>query len=346
MAVLFMDSFDLYSSKAQVIAAGWGSEHPTNIDFSTSSGRFGGGCLTYSGGTTGWVAPVLVAAGSTITIAAALFVNLTGGSAADVVILGQSSFSDNAFRLDVNASGDLSAYNRSGVQVGSTAVAALTDDSWHWFEMQVVIGTTISNGSIEVKINGTSVITATSIDTRGSNVPNVAHISFRGSSGDTRWDDIIIMDGTGVGMNGFIGDSKIDVLIPNSDSSPSDWTASAGSDFQCVDDGIGGSNDDTDYISSSTVGQVSEFQMSNFADNPTAVYCVQARARARKEDAGERTFRLYIESGATVDNGVEMGGTIGYSWRRNGVWNRNPNGSVVWNKNTVNALKVGAEIVS
>lgn len=346
MAVILMDGFDLYANKADVIAAGWGSEHVSNIDFSTTLGRFGGGCLTSTGGSSGWVTGLDLVGGDTLHIACSCYLNLTGGGASDVLIQGKNVDNENIFRLDINASGDLKAINAAGVQVGSTSLAAFTDDSWHWLEIRVVIGTTDTNGTIEVRVNDVVKINVSSIDTFGLNSGGIGSLTFLGSSGDTRFDDIILMDTTGTGMNGFLTDSKITTLIPNGDGVTVNWAASAGLDYQCVDDGIGGSNDDTDYISSSTVAQITELTMSNLPDNPSTIHGVQMRHRSRKTDAGARTYRSFLKSGGSTGNGTTMGVTIGYAWRFGGVVTRNPNGTILWSKAAINALICGVEVVS
>lgn len=345
MATLFMDSFDIYANIADVIKAGWTQENGNQL-FSTTLGRFGGGCLQNGVTTSGWHAPAVVAVGGTVIVSFAYYPVHTGGGASDTLIIGRDRAGSQLFRLEHNTSGDLKAYNQPNAQVGSTASAVLSAGStWYWIEMKVVLGSGAANGSIEVQVNGSTVIgPVTSIDTNNGN--DLSHIFFAGTAGDSRFDDVVIMDGTGTGMNGFLGDSKIDAMIPNGDGSEVDWAASAGSDYQCVDDGLAVSDDDTTYVSSATATDKNEFQMSNFADNPTAVHCVQIRTRARKTDAGNRGYRAYLLSGGSTGNGTSLGLTPEYCWRRNGVFSRNPNGSALWTKSTINALQVGIEVES
>lgn len=345
MAVLFMDGFDIYSNAADAIVGGWTNEN-ANQTFSTTNGRFGGGCLQNGVTTTGWHAPAVVAVGDTVIISFAYWVNHTGGGASDTIIRGNDRNGAQLFRLEHNTSGDLKAYNQPNTQVGSTASGALASSSaWYWIEMKVLLGSGAANGSIEVKVNGSTVIgPVTSIDTNNGNA--LSYISFLGSGGDSRFDDVIIMDTSGTGMNDFLGDTKIDSLVPNGDGTTVDWTASAGSDYQCVDDALASSNGDTDYISSSTASQKTQLQMGNFADNPTAVHGLQIRTRSRKTDVGARTYRANVKSGGSTSNGTTLGATTDYAWRRNGVWTRNPNGSIAWTKSSINAVQVEVEIVA
>lgn len=344
MATLFMDSFDIYADAADAIVGGWTNEN-ANQTFSTSNGRFGGGCLQNGVTTSGWHAPAVVATGGTVIVAFAYWANHTGGGAADTLIEGRDRAGARLFRLEHNTSGDLKAYNQPNTQVGSTASAAIATSTWVWIEMKVVLGTGAADGSIEVQVNGSTVIgPVTSIDTNNGNA--LASIAFLGTAGDSRFDDVIIMDGTGTGMNAFLGDTKIDAFVPNNDGTEVDWAASTGSDYQCVDDGLANSNGDTDYVSSATATDKTDLQMGNFADNPPSAHCVQIRTRSRKTDAGDRTYRANLLSGGSTGNGTTVGLTTNYAWRRNGVFSRNPNGNVTWNKNAVNAAQVQLELIS
>jgi len=348
MALLVADGFDIYADIADVRSSNWISESSSTAQtFSTSQGRYGGGCLKSNTALTGWyMGGFDLAPGQTIIIGFHYYMeNRASNGTTDKLLRGWVRDGSTAlFYLENNASGDLKAFNQAGTQVGSTASAALSDASWHWIEVKVVLGTNDSTGSITVKVNDVTKITATSIDTYSSGT--LAFIQWLGSGGGWRMDDVIIMDGTGSYMNDFLGETKIETLIPNADGSNTAWTASAGSDYQCVDDGLGVANDDTDYIESSTASQKSDFQFSNLNNNPTAIHAVQVRARAKKTDAGARSLRSFITSSASSENGTTMGLTTNYAWRRNGVHYRDPNGTIAWTGAAVDALKAGVELTT
>ena len=147
-------------------------------------------------------------------------------------------------------------------------------------------------------------------------------------------------------MTDFIGDVKITTQSPTADAATVDWTASAGSDYQCVDETPNAANDDTDYISSSTAGQESRFAMSNLAATPAAVHAVQVRYRAKKTDAGNRTIRSLVNSNATESVGVERGLSTAYKWFHGDVFELDPDGSVDWDGAAIDALEVGVEVVT
>lgn len=348
MALLVADGFDLYNDIAAVREANWISESAASAQtFSTSQGRYSGGCLKSNTAVTGWyMGGFDLGPGSTIIIGFHYYMEARASNgASDKLLRGWVRDGSTAlFYLENNASGDLKAFNQAGVQIGSTSSGALADATWHWIEVKVVLGTNDTTGSVEVKVDDVTKITATSIDTYSSGT--LAFIQWLGSGGGWRMDDVIIMDGTGSYMNNFLGETKIETLVPNGDGGNTAWTASAGADYTCVDDALGVVNDDTDYIESSTASQKSDFVFSNLNNNPTAIHAVQVRARAKKTDAGARSFRAFVDSAGTVSNGTTMGLTTNYAWRRNGVYYRDPNGSIAWLGAAVDALKAGVEITT
>ena len=352
MALLFADGFDIYADAADVLKGQWYRENAGNQTFSASNGRYSGGCIQNTVSTNGWHLGVgSIPNATTIFIAFHYYcVTNTGNGADDAILQGFSQSGNSLFKIGTNSSGDLRAYAQgvtTTTTVGTSA-AAFSNATWHWVEVKIVLGTTNTDGEITVQVNGTQLINATGIDTflNSTATGRLESFGFYGGTGDCRFDDVIIYDSTGSHMNNFLGETKIETIIPNGDGSTLDWTASGGTDFSTVDDGIGVADDDTTYLSSSTATDVTELQMSNLSNNPTQIHGVQVRTRSRKEDAGARTYRTYAKSGASTENGITLGLTTAYCWRRNGVHYVDPNTSIAWTGSGVNGMHVGLELLS
>lgn len=348
MALQYMDGFDLYASKADVCRGGWRADAASQT-FSTTGGRFGGGCLRNANATLGWAHPWIIPQGSVGYACFAYYVDNLAAVTGDVSICQARTRLGNILgSLRHDSTGVCQYYNNAGVQVGPDSAVVISNASWHWIEFKITPGTDATSGTIEARVNGVVVITEqTGIDTfQSASAAGIDHIFLIGAEEGASFDDIHLMDATGTTMNGYLGDTRITTLTPNSDGSTTNWTASAGADYQCVDDTPNAANDDTDYISSSTAAQVTQLQMSNFSDNPTSVNCVQVRARSKKTNAGDRTHRLNIISNAVKGNGNTLGLTHDYAWRRNGIFPRNPDGTIPWTKAAVDALQVEVELIA
>lgn len=344
MALLFMDGFDCYANTAQAADGGWSPESGCTIN--TSGGRFGGGALQFTMTFTQWTKTFPVVLYGAVVyfgfaykhtgVATAQLVRLISDTTAALIILSH------------NASGNITLQPSAGANT-SEAGNSLTPGSWHWIEVKVTLGTTSSNGAVEVKVNGSTVINATSQDTNSTGSgASVIELGAGGASNpnEAYIDDVVIYDATGSTVNDFLGDTKITTHSPTADAATVDWTASAGSDFQCVDETPNAANDDTDYISSSTAGQESRFAMGNLADTPSAIHGVQVRYRAKKTDAGDRTVRSLINSSASESVGNTRGLPTLYRWFYGDFFPLDPNGSIAWTDTTINALEVGVEVVT
>lgn len=346
MVLILADGFDLYADRDDIGKAGWYSIE-SNVSFSTTNGRFGGGCLAINSANS-WRCSVGIPIGSTVIACFAYyFNNLSGaGTTFRAVVGGNTQNTSRLFSIDTNNAGTMRVFGNPGPAIGSDVSNAFSDQTWHWVEVKVTLGTTNSNGAIEVKIDGTVRYSATGIDTFNSSSDILDALFFTGrAGGGVRLDDLIVMDSSGSSMNDYLGDTRIDTLIPNSNGAATDWTASSGSQYQCVDDVLSGSNDNTDYVYTDDAGEL-DLQMSNIVGNPATIHAVQTRVRATKTDVGTRLFRTNLLSGSSIGNGPTTGIGIGYGWMRNGIFQNDPDGDIPWTKAAVDALQVQLETLS
>lgn len=341
MSLLHADGFDLYASAADMMKTGYSRTSTLLLDYSTNLGRYGGGCLTFNptASANGWLVPCSAERGQTLVIGFAYY--LSGGPNANVIV------ASTLFSLSVDPSGVLTFIPESGSSL-STGGSVVPPETWVWIEMKVRLGTNATDGSVEVRVNDVTYIVNGAIDTHISSTARITNLRFSGPNGATaahRLDDLVIMNTEGTSMNDFIGDSRIDTLLPTASGGASDWTASAGSDFQCVDDALHAANDDTDYISAASAGDEARFAFADLPDTPDHIDCVQVRMRARKQHTGTRTMRGLINSNGNELTGPERGLTTEYYWRNGGAYPLDPDGNVAWTETAVNAIEAGVEVV-
>lgn len=344
MALVFMDGLDCYTDLTDASRAGWQPESFSQLDFSTTAGRFGGGAFQFKNViTAARLSLPIVAYTGTIIIGFAYY---HPGVADGILIEARSDLNTVAFQVRHTAAGAITLY--SGVTlVHTSAGTPLTPNAWHWVEVKVVLNDS-PTGSFEVRIDGMAAASFGSTDTRATGT-GIAMIEFGGGGASTpnfAWmDDIVIMDGTATAPNDFIGDTKITTHVPTANAATADWTASAGVDYECVDEAPSAANGDTDYISSNTAAQESRFAISNLVNVPTTIHAVQVRSKAKKADAGTRTMRSLIRSGATELTGTEVGLTTEYAWIKGPVAVVDPDTAVAWSASGFNALEAGVEVV-
>lgn len=346
MALFLMEGLDIYADFTDMEKTGWVRDN-TAVIIDTTGGRFGGGAVRFNSNLYGITrnTPVVPYGNEMIVC----FSYLWGGSASSNNMLRFTSTTGLTL-ADVghDGTGQVTASPQSGSS-GASGTTDITASTWAFIEVKVLFGTTAANGAITVNVDGANVLTMTGIDTNYTGLGCYqVEIVGGGHSVDYTWiDDIVIMDDTGTYMNDFLGDCTIETLIPNADGTTVNWTASAGANYQCVDETPNAANDDTDYIYSATAAQESRFAMTNLAVSPTTVYAVYPRVRAKKETSGIRTLRMLVNSSGTEATGETLGlADGGYVWYPGEPFYVDPNTATAWDEAGVNAMQVGMEIVT
>lgn len=249
-------------------------------------------------------------------------------------------------------SGLIKAYRNGFVQnnifsatlIGDSSSAAwrYTPNVWNWVSIKVVTHNT--TGSIEVKVNGITRLSLTGINTRGQTSNNYVNKIGVGVTGnDVYLDDMIWMDNSGSTLNDHLDEVTIRTFYPTANSTPMDWTASAGSQYACIDETP--HNGDTDYISSSTVSQQSLFTTGSMPSNMADIKAIQVGIVSRKDDASTRLLRSLIKPGSTIYESSDMTQISTYAYY-NAIYTTNPDTSVAWTTSDLNALKFGVKVQS
>src|SRR5262249_36678260 len=150
-----------------------------------------------------------------------------------------------------------------------TSTSFLSAGAFNYIEVKITISDTV--GVVTVRVNGTSTgwLALTSQDTQNGGPSTITNIILGGdlvtnaSNAPSHFDDVVILDTTGAVNNDFLGDCRVEAIFPNGAGNYAQWTPSTGSNFQNVDENP--PNDDSDYNSSSTAGQIDTFNYSNLS---------------------------------------------------------------------------------
>lgn len=247
--------------------------------------------------------------------------------------------------LRLNGDGTLTV-TRNGTALGST-LSSLSQGTTSYLEFKATIAD--ATGAVEVRIDGVTALTLTGVDTRNAAnaSANRLYLGGAGISGSAEYfyDDLYLCDGQGSVNNDFLGDCRVDALVPNGDGDVLQFTPSSGADHYALVDETP-PNDDTDYNESNTVGHRDLLHVQNLAPlTDPAIYGVQVLLNAKKTDAGARGLGLPIKSGATVSAGADQALATSYTYYRR-VLEQDPDTSSAWTEAGVNALQIGADVMS
>ena len=228
----------------------------------------------------------------------------------------------------------------TGVLLGQTPNAILPNlNEWCYIEWKVTIDNAI--GSVVVRVDDIEVLNLSGIDTQAT--ANARATVARLNSGQTQ-DDYYCCDGSGAApFNDFLGNSRIYTEYPTANDTVQ-WTPTAGSNFQNVDD-PGDIDGDTTTNTSATTGQKDLFSVTGDIPAGATVKAVEMRTTMRKDDATARQCRARIKSGATEAPLATRTLTTGYLHYRD-TMPVDPTDAGAWTSAKVNALKIGYEVVS
>lgn len=243
----------------------------------------------------------------------------------------------------VNATGNIEVV-RSGSTVIATGTATLSFNSWYFVELYALIAD--SGGRAVVRVgqpaSGSPVndVDFTG-DTRNGGTGVFSRLRITGNSVSRT--DFYVNDTSGSVNNSWWGDMAVACLRPDGAGNSTQFTPSAGSNWQNVDDTA--QNGDTDFNSSGTAGDKDLYTMSDLPSGASAVLAVRVEMAARKDDAGARAGRTVIRTGATDYEGSDIALPDTYAFHGT-TYDVSPNTGSAWTVANVNALEAGAKVQS
>lgn len=245
----------------------------------------------------------------------------------------------NQVEIRVTVSNNLAVYTNGNFIAAGTAT--ILNNTWYYIEAKVFIDNT--TGSVEVRVNGVTDINLTNIDTQvtGSNTVNT--FKWQVYAQASYFDDIYICDTTGAVNNDFLGDNRVEAIMPTGAGANTDWTPLTPPNFSEVNeippDG------DTSYVSSNTPGNVDTYAFGNLTGITTGIKGLQVNILNRKDDAGSREIAPVVRSGGTDYTGNTFAVLDNYSTAVQ-VYEEDPDTSAAWLVAGVNAAEFGQTVIS
>jgi hypothetical protein len=238
---------------------------------------------------------------------------------------------------------------RMGAGAGTllgTSTNVFATNTFYYLEFKVTISDTV--GVVALRVNGVvdATLNLTGQDTRnaGNSTANVITYGLNSSTASTiDMDDMYILDGT-VGdadqpNNDFLGDVRVEALLPSGAGNYAQFTPSAGSNYQNVDDAA--PDGDTTYNSSATTNQLDTFAMGNLATATGVVHGVELINSARKTDAGSSILAPVLRISATDYVGADDSLGTGYTYQSDQTYDVSPATGLPFTISEVNAFEVG-----
>ncbi len=232
--------------------------------------------------------------------------------------------------------------DRNGTVLDTIPTLFVTS-TWYYIEFKVKIDNAV--GTYEAKVNGSSVGTpGSSADTQYTANAYADSVKIWNTEGQPWYDDIYILDATGGENDDFLGEMKVEILLPTSDSISADWSLSTGSDhYALVDENP--SDEDTTYVYSTTSADVDLYNYDDIGSAFQTIYGVQINTQAKVSSAASIDMYMPVSSGSTVSNGTSV--TVSDTTYK--IFGRaiglDPDTSALWLSGAVDAALFGVKIV-
>ena len=242
---------------------------------------------------------------------------------------------NNGINIRSNTDGKIAAYR--GTSLLGTSALGLGAATWYYIELKVL--TNNSTGTIEVRVNGAVWLNLTSQDTQpGSNAWHDA-VRLGTVNAVSRFDDMYVLDGSGSANNDFLGNRKVVAIDPDGAGDNTDWTPSAGSNYQNVDDGDE-VDEDTTYNETSTDAHEDLYTYEDLPGVTSSVDGLQITIETRVT-AGSMDLSHVIKTGTTTDAGSADTITSTAYVTSVRVEEQDPDTAAAWTPSGVNGAQFG-----
>lgn len=339
--LLFCDGMDHYN--ATQAPSKW--ELGNIMTYNATNGRFGGGSLASEANNTPKNASKLITSGSSFILGLALKVD-TLIPTSPSVICRLIDTATTQVDLRTTPLGQIAVYTNNS-QVGVSAGGLITLGVWNFIEWKVTIASSTGTNQCVVHLNNDEILNLTAVSTKttGNTTANIFSIGQTVfTTGGFNYDDVYVCDNTGSTNNDFLGDCRIETLYPSGAGNYTDFVANgAGTNWGCVSEHP--ADDDTTFVSSNNVNDIDSYAFTNPSGTPTAIFAIQANMRARKDNAGTRTFGRLVRISGTdyVGSGFALG--TNYSLFRE-IIEQNPNTNAAWTSSDINGLEAGVKVLT
>lgn len=228
----------------------------------------------------------------------------------------------------------------SGTVLASSASGVVAAGAWAFVEIKATIHG--SAGSAEVRVNGAAVISVSGANTQGSGSAQITSVvlGMNAWNADPSFDDFYACDTSGSVNDDFLGDVRVDAHYPTGAGATAGWSASAGSNYACVDENP--ANDDTDYVSTSTLNAIDTYAFEDLKNAGGTIRAVQVVASCRKSDAGACSVAPVVRRGGTDYIGTAGNPDQGYAYIRR-PYDVDPSTSAAWTETDFNGAEFGVK---
>jgi hypothetical protein len=337
MALLYLDGFDSYGTTNNAAPAPldyfksrwmYNGTDPTVI----TDGRTGS-CMRFKGSSQIAYGPHCDTSNNVVILGTAF--RLESVSTSNPII---GAYANTTRQFAIEHVNDEIRYKRSNITLNTTSGLLLQVDTWYYLEVKVTIDN--SSGEYEVKLDGSTILSDTGIDTQGGTVNYASIIAIENSGvGYVDYDDLYFLDGTGSVNNDFLGQLAVKTLRPDGDDT-TDFSVTTGVNHY---DQVNEEEANTSkYVETGTVGHQDIFTFGNTTE--TDIKGIQVVTDVLNVDFGGRNLNHIVETGNQVKSSTNQVVPSNSLLACIETFDQDPDDSANWNQSKLNAAKFGVEV--
>lgn len=243
----------------------------------------------------------------------------------------------------INSSGLIEVRNSSDTLLGtSSGHGMMLGNTWYYIEVKVYIHD--SSGTVTVRLNEAEVLSLTGQDTCNGSNAQVGAVALCSNGTTIYYDDFYMLDTSGTKNNNFLGDVRVDAVRPDGAGTHTDFTPSAGSNYQNVDETY--PDDDTTYNDGANVNDQDSYGLPALpSPAATTIFGVKDQITVRKTDAGAMECKLLTVQGGSdyLGDAINLSDTFTTHAR---IMEDNPDDSADWEDADISGGEIGVEITA
>jgi hypothetical protein len=332
MSLQWTDGFEKYDGNASNADKVYTTA--TIITSTIAAGRFGGNCLNCNGSGFNIITPQF-GNHATWTVGFAFKnINTTG----TYELLRFNDALSSQISLVFNGTTDILSVKR-GVTTLGTGTKVLTDGAWYYIEIKATIDNSV--GAAEVRVSEQTDISLTNVDTQTTVNAYANNFSFMTPGNSYQLDDLYILDGAGSVNTTFLGDIKIETLLPVAEGATAEWTATTGNrNYEAVQ-----TQGDGELISSITNGNVDTYIFNNLLTINTQIKGANVFIMAKNDDSTTHNISATVrQGGVNYFSSTQNINDTAFKYKLF-IYEKDPT-DTSWSVSNINANEYGVKLVS
>jgi len=333
MALLFIDGTGHYGSVSDKYDGG-------SATLNTTNQRTGTGCLQNPSALT-----KTMASGQYPTWILGYALNFNRATSVDMATFKSDNAATTHLTFRALSTGAIEVFRGTnvGTSLGASAAGVIPISTYVYIELKALLSDSV--GTVDVHVNGSSVLSLTGVDTKNAGTKIVFDsftLTGAGGAGQVLYfDDIYLCNASGTMNNDFLGDSKVYPLYPAGVGNTTQLTPNTGQNWAAVDetppDGL------TTYVFSATDDQYDTYQIGNLPTSSGSIAGIQIAIYANKSETGAKSVAPVYRHGSTdyTDTDKTLGTSFAY-----GYWLReiNPATGTAYTPAEINAMESGPKV--